>query len=317
MCIMTSPAERLRPLTIVGGDQGAGKSTLLRHQLLHGSCDGLAVVVSDLESLHLDDDAIVSREAGHLKLANGSTCWETRGDVTTTLTALQRHVQPSTRVLLEARHDASLRGFAGYAYTPGFRLDGIVVVAAADAIARDMEPSALTRTRNHTDCAEILVLNKLDLLSDPRPHVVNGAMAALRLTGPAILTSRGRVPSPLLLGVGPDESECANRAITATWNTSFKPLSGRVAVPTPPGAEREPAFRMWSLSAKEPITTHDFRRWLSRLPPTLTRARGFILFAGDPPYRYRFELVGPHHHLQRDDPWGEHAPETRLALVGV
>jgi len=317
MCIMTSPAERLRPLTIVGGDQGAGKSTLLRHQLLHGSCDGLAVVVSDLESLHLDDDVIASREGGHLRLANGATCWETHGDVTTTLTALQRQVHPATRVLLEARHDTSLRGFAGYAYTPGFRLDGTIVVADANAFGQEVEPAGLTRTRNHTDCAEILVINKLDLLRDTRPHIVNGAMAALRLTGPAIQTSRGRVPSPLLLGVGPDEPACEDRAITATWNTSFKPSPGRVAPPPLAGAEREPTFRLWSLSTREPITTHDFRRWLSRLPPTLTRARGFILFAGDRPYRYRFELVGRHHHLQRDDPWGDHMPETRLALVGV
>src|SRR5437868_5892319 len=115
MCaVMTSQAEQLRPLTIVGGSEGAGKSSLLRHQLLRGSCRGLAVVVSNLDSLQLDAGDIVSRDSTHMTLANGSRCWETNGDVTTTLATMRKHVAPSTHVLLEARHNVSLRGVAGY-----------------------------------------------------------------------------------------------------------------------------------------------------------------------------------------------------------
>jgi hypothetical protein len=42
-----------------------------------------------------------------------------------------------------------------------------------------------------------------------------------------------------------------------------------------------------------------------------------VLLSDDQPYRYRFELVGAHHYLRRDEPWGTQTPETRLALVGV
>src|SRR5919112_4942681 len=122
--VMTSPVERLRPLTIVGGAEGVGKSTLLRHLLLNGGHHALAVVVSNLDSLQLDGGDIVARDSTFMTLANGSLCCETDGDVATTLAMLRRRLHPDTHVLLEARHNASMRRFARHGYTPRYRPGG-------------------------------------------------------------------------------------------------------------------------------------------------------------------------------------------------
>ena len=81
--------------------------------------------------------------------------------------------------------------------------------------------------RTHIGSAEIVVINKLDLLSTQRPQSVSDTVTTLHHTARAIQTSRGRVPPPLLLGVGPDEAEIEDRAVPATWKTSFRPAPRR------------------------------------------------------------------------------------------
>jgi G3E family GTPase len=314
---MTSSVERLRPLTIVGGAEGVGKSTLLRHQLLHGDHHSLAVVVSNLDSLQLDDSEILSRDSTFTTLCNGSICCETDGDVTATLAMLRKRLHPDTHVLLEARHDASMRRFAGYGYTPGYRLDGTVVVADAKTLDGELGAEQFSRMRTHIGSAEIVVINKLDLLGAQRPQTVSDTVATMHHTARAIQTSRGRVPPPLLLGIGPDDAEIEDHAIPATWKTSFRPAPRRAATASASSIELEPTYRMWTLSTTEPMTGHDFRYWAAHLPSTIVRARGMVLLSDDHPYRYRFELVGSHHYLRRDEPWRDRVPETRLALVGV
>ncbi len=314
--VMTSSVERLRPLTIVGGAEGVGKSTLLRHQLLNGGHHPIAVVVSNLDSLQLDDRDIQSRDATFTTLCNGSLCCETDGDVTSTLAMLRKRLHPDTHVLLEARHDASLRRFTGYGYTPGYRLDGTVVVADAKTFDGELGAEQFSRMRTHLGSAEIVVINKLDLLGTQRPQTVTDTVNTLHHTARLIQTSRGRVPPPLLLGIGPDDAEIEDRAVPATWKTSFRPAPRRTNA-SESRSELEPSYRMWTLSTTEPMTGHDFRYWASHLPSTIVRARGSVLLSDDQPYRYRFELVGSHHSLRRDEPWGAQAPETRLALVGV
>ena len=315
--VMTSSVERLRPLTIVGGAEGVGKSTLLRHQLLHGGHHPIAVVVSNLDSLRLDDSDILSRDATFTTLCNGSICCETDGDATSTLATLRKRLHPDTHVLLEARHDASMRRFAGYGYTPGYRLDGTVVVADAKTFDGELEAEQFSRMRTHIGSAEIVVINKVDLLATQRPQAVTDTVNTLHHTARLIQTSRGRVPPPLLLGVGPDEAEIEDRAVPATWKTSFRPAPRRTNAAPETRTDAEPSYRMWTLSTTEPMTGHDFRYWAAHLPSTIVRARGSVLLSDDQPYRYRFELVGSHHYLRRDEPWGSQVPETRLALVGV
>jgi len=314
--VMTSPVERLRPLTIVGGAEGVGKSTLLRHQLLHSGHHSLAVVVSNLDSLQLDGSDIAARDSTFITLTNGSLCCETDGDVTTTLAMLRRRLHPDTHVLLEARYDASMRRFAGYGYTPGYRLDGTVVVADASSLDGELGADQFSRMRTHIGSAEIVVINKLDLLTAQRPHTVRDTVSTMHHTARAIPTCRGRVPPPLLLGVGPDDAEIEDRAVPATWKTSFRPAPRRTNAAND-GPELEPTYRMWTLSTTEPLTGHDFRYWAAHLPSTIVRARGTVHLSDDHPYRYRFDLVGAHHTLRREEPWGSQAPETRLALVGV
>src|SRR6478752_260127 len=192
--VMTSSVERLRPLTIVGGAEGVGKSTLLRHQLLNGGHHPIAVVVSNLDSLQLDDRDIQSRDATFTTLCNGSLCCETDGDVTSTLAMLRKRLHPDTHVLLEARHDASMRRFTGYGYTPGYRLDGTVVVADAKTLDGELEAEQFSRMRTHIGSAEIVVINKVDLLATQRPQAVTDTVNTLHHTARLIQTSRGRVP---------------------------------------------------------------------------------------------------------------------------
>jgi G3E family GTPase len=311
------PDEHLLPVTVVGGDEGTGKTTLLRHLLTHNAGRSLAVVVDDVRTIGLDSRLIAHRDGALLKLTNGCYLCSMDGDVSSALAALRSYVTRPTHVLLEARGATPMRRVAGYGYMPGYRMGGIVVVADADAIRdRLSSPEHGEHLMNQLTSAEILVVNKVDLL-------VARSYASLRewLTGVlprvrTIETSHGRVASPLLLGLAPEEAERDARTMASTWETTFR-TPGRERAHSSDDGELGPPYRVWTLATPEPVRAIDFRAWGARLPQTVVRGSGVVHIREDPHYRYLFEMVGHHNHLQREQPWGHASPETRLAFVGL
>jgi G3E family GTPase len=285
MRVSTAVPELTRlPLTIIGGEAGAGKTTLLGQLLSQENVEGVAVVLDGVEP---------SAE----------------------LAQLRPRLSDTTHVLIEARGDSSLRRVAGYGYMPGYRLDGIIVVINAQEMHdRLADPERRRRMTTQLREADILVINKLDVVDAGRRALhhawLDEELPRLRV----IETSHGKVASLLLLGVSPEVARMDARAVPGTWETIY-PAARRAR--SVRATATEPRCRVWSIETARPISAQRFRSWISQLPRTLVRCRGDVLIEEDPQLRYQFHMIGHRWHLQREQPWGDVAPQTQLTLVGM
>jgi G3E family GTPase len=308
--------ETLVPVTIVGGDSRSGKSSLLGHLLAHHQGPPLAVMVSEASASFIEANHVVQRDGEFLTLGNGSLVRAADDEYSSALSLLQHRQPPASRVFLEAAGAARLRGMAGYGYMPGYRSDGIVVVVDAETIReRAASPEDSTRLMGQLACADIVVVNKVDLLAASARSAVTQWLTSIYPGVRVIETSFGRVPSELLVGVGPEDAMRDMRVLNSSWETTFRPNSRKARASA--AGDHAPQPRLWLHTTPDPITAQGFRAWADRLPGTIVRARGSVYVREDVFHRYEFELVGRRYHFQRAGRWDETAPETRLALVGL
>jgi G3E family GTPase len=310
--------EHLLPVTVIGGDSGAGKSALVRHLLTHPEGHSLAFILDDCTPLELHANDIAYREGAFVTLANGCVCCTKDGDVPSALDTLRKRAERPSHVIIEANAAAHLRRVAGYAYMPGYRIDSIVVVADAQTIRHRVElVETSLRVRRQLESAEILVLNKVDLVPARARAVLRDWLTVILPNTHIIETEYGRVGSSLLFGVDPEDAERDALAVSTTWETTFRTPGRRAPVRRTEERVSGPSHRVWSLVTSDPISAHDFRAWTTHLPKSIVRGSGVVHISEDPLYRYHFDRVGHRSQVSRHLPWGQATPETRLALVGL
>src|ERR1700689_2051007 len=191
---MTGSLARV-PCTILTGFLGAGKTTLIRHVL--GNADGrrLARIVNEFGNVGIDGKMLkgcgsaACPEDNIVELANGCLCCTVADEFVPALDAILakdgvEHIVIETSGL--ALPKPLVQGFHWPAIKSRVTVDGVVVVvdgaALADGrVAQDLD--ALKRQRSadnaleHDDpveevfedqiaCADLVVLNKRDLLDD-------------------------------------------------------------------------------------------------------------------------------------------------------
>jgi len=305
------------PLTIIGGEPGAGKTTLLGQLLAQEHASEIAIVLDSLAPLGIDASRLARVDGPYVTLTNGAICCELTGDLSAELAELRRRLCDTAHVLIEARGDASLRRVAGYGYMPGYRLDGIIVVMNARDIHDRMANAALRRRMTaDLQAADLLVVNKLDGVEHGTRALTRAWLDEDLPRLRVIETSQGRVAESLLLGVSPDVARHDARAVPGNWEATTYRTVARKRQPrsTEP---TEPMCRIWRIETDEPIAAQRFRSWLSLLPHTVVRGSGNVLIEEDPRLRYHFHMIGHRWQLQREQPWGQAAPETQLTLVGM
>jgi G3E family GTPase len=318
MRVSTAVSETTRlPLTIVGGDAGAGKTTLLKQLAGQEHLGGVAVVLDDSEPPRIDPALVARVDGPWTTLTNGSVCGVLAGDLSAELAELRPRLGETIHVLVEARGDGALRRTAGYGYMPGYRLDGIIVVVDVRDIHRRLEDPALrAEMRTALLPADILVINKLDVLEPGKRALhqpwIDDQLPQLRV----VETSRGRVAGSLLLGLSPEVARRDPRTVPGNWETTtYRTRAHRRS--SRAAEQAEPPCRVWHIETDEPISAQRFRRWVSLLPRTVVRGGGDVLIEDDPQVRYHFNMIGHRWQLQREQPWGLAAPETQVTLVGM
>src|SRR6202451_2722676 len=230
------------PCTIVTGFLGAGKTTLIRHVLGNANGRRLAVIVNEFGDVGIDGEILkgcgnaACPEVNIVELANGCICCTVADEFVPALDAILakdgvEHIVIETSGL--ALPIPLVQAFQWPAIKSRVTVDGVVVVvdgaALADGrVARDLNALAEQRINDtalaHDDpieevfedqiaCADLVVLNKRDLLDDAG---VNQALAAISSALPrsvkVLTVTGGKVDETLLLGLGVGtEDDIANR----------------------------------------------------------------------------------------------------------
>ena len=220
------------PATVITGFLGAGKTTLLRHLLEHAGGRRIAIIVNEFGALGIDGETLRScgiqgcTDDDIIELANGCICCTVAEDFLPTMQKLLDRPDPPEHVVIEtsglALPKPLLRAFNWPTIRTRMTVDGVVTVIDAPAVAAGRfadDPEAVARARaadpslDHDNplsevyedqllCADLVVLNKTDLLDDAGCSVIERDIAALIPRAVKILrVAEGRVAPGVLLGL--------------------------------------------------------------------------------------------------------------------
>jgi|TARA_B100002003_G_scaffold213651_1_gene211431 G3E family GTPase len=267
------------PLTVIGGFLGAGKTTLLNNLLAQDTGLRFAVVVNDFGDLAVDGDLLAAHGGDTVTLANGCICCTMGDDLLLTLMQLVRRADPPEHILVEASGVADPRPIADIAVLhPGLSRDAVVVLADAELVEETAEDQYVGDTvRRQLAAADLVILNKCDLLDAYDQNQVHQWLAAQAPNAAIVKASGAQVPADLLLG-----GETVARAQGQAHHQHG----------------HGDAFRAVSCKLPQPLDEAGFLAFVAELPKSVLRAKGIIQLQGRPGH-WLFQLVGRRHELSQ------------------
>lgn len=255
------------PVTLLGGYLGAGKTTLVNHLLRAASGRRIAVLVNDFGDLGIDGDLIEAREEDVISLAGGCICCSFGGDLMAALLRVRDRAASLDHVLIETSGVALPASVArALQLVKGLRLNAVVVLADAGAIQQQAANGYVGETvRHQLQQADLLVLNKLDLLPSP-PSPSLGPWVAQQAPQAFVLeATRGQVSPELLFDMPIPRGDFARRHEAGA---AERPLDLR--------AGAHGIFRSISFAFAGAVDVDALERALIAHPDRIVRAKGLL-----------------------------------------
>ena len=312
------------PVTILSGSLGAGKTTLLNH-LLTGTDDrDIAVLVNDMGDINVDADLVsgntdLAVDGGVAELSNGCICCELRDDLETAVVRLARergfdHLVVEASGISEPRPVARLFTTGSQAAA---RYDVASVVAVVDARqfhdAFGDEGAATRRgeandgTRPLSDLlvegvefANLVVLNKTDLVTAAELDAVEEMVRALRPDAEVVRTEHSRVDPDTVL----DERYDPTTADEAGWKRALDGDDHDHAHP-----EAVYGVTSFTYRRRRPFHPERVRSLLADLPAAVVRSKGTCWIATGADLSYTIGQAGPSVRVEAAGPWIASLPE--------
>jgi cobalamin biosynthesis protein CobW len=220
------------PATIVTGFLGAGKTSLVRHLIGAASGHRLAIIVNEFGELGIDRELLLGcgdetcTDDDIVELANGCLCCTVADDFLPTLTRLIDRPAPPDHILIEtsglALPKPLVQAFAWPEIRAATTVDGVLTVIDAAALAAGRfadDPAAVAAQRaadpsvDHDNpleevfgdqlaCADLVILNKTDLVASDELARLRGEIAARLRPGVRLIECRdGKVAAEVALGL--------------------------------------------------------------------------------------------------------------------
>jgi cobalamin biosynthesis protein CobW len=325
------------PATVITGFLGAGKTTLIRHLLEHAGGRRIALIINEFGDVGVDRSFL--SDCGNdacdpddiVELANGCICCTVADDFIPTMEKLLARNPAPDHIVIEtsglALPQPLVRAFGWPEVRARVTVDGVVTVVDARAVAdgRFAEDEAAIAAQREADanldhdsplhelfedqlnCADLIILNKADLVSEVELASVAEMLAAEKRPAAQIVRSvRGRLSPDVLIGIAAAaEDDAANRL-------SHHELEGEAehdhddfesfVVAMPPIADPRALSQTLIAAAGE-------------MP--ILRAKGFLAVEGKP-MRLAVQGVGPRVDSYFDRPLREgEAGSGHLVIIGL
>ena len=288
------------PLTVIGGYLGAGKTTLLNQLLRRNTGRRLALVVNDFGSINIDAELIADHDGETVSLTNGCICCSMANGFLTALTQLRDRPEPPEHIVVEASGVADPVKLGQYGHMPGFRLDGVIVLADVETVRRRSRDRFVGRTViRQLKGADLVVMTKSDLVSDEDRDAVRAWLRAMAPAASLVEVTNGAVPPEVILDVGTHASG------------------------TPPRDQREVesdhqrAYDTWTYERDSPMPVDAVSALADALPDGVLRAKGLVHLAEDPEHAAVFQMVGKRWSLTEGARWDARPPRTAIVVIGI
>jgi cobalamin biosynthesis protein CobW len=324
------------PTTVITGFLGSGKTTLIRHVLANAGNRRLALIVNEFGDVGVDGDILKACGSPNcsdddiIELANGCICCTVADDFVPTMQKLLSRKDRPDHIIIEtsglALPQPLVRAFNWPEIKAQVTVDAVITVVDGKALAEgrfadDEEALAAQRAADESlehenpieelfedqlNAADLVILNKQDLLSDSEKTTVSNALAAkLRKATKLVAATQGVVDLAVLLGhAASAEDDLHNRQ-------SHHEMEGEeqhdhddfvtFIVELPGNLEKSALLDRISKT----IQQHE-----------VLRLKGFAHVAGSDS-RLLIQAVGPRLNSYFDRPWGANEDiSTRLVVIG-
>ena len=240
------------PITLVTGPLGSGKTTLLRHILATRRAK-IAIVMNEFGEIAIDTKVIEGKNVRIAELGGGCVCCSLLGEFEAAVTEIIEKVAPEI-IVVETTGLAEPEAlvFNIQEALPECRLDGVVSVIDADMLVRFPELGHTTRLQ--IEGADILLLNKIDLVDAKQIEPLERKLREINPSTAIIRTERCQIDPELLFGIGREK---------------------KVA---PPRHEHQPEFESFTFSSDKTFSRDCFEGFAEALPKSVLRAKGFVRF---------------------------------------
>jgi len=330
------------PATVVTGFLGAGKTTLIRNMLANANGRRIALIINEFGDLGVDGEILkgcgdaACAEEDIVELANGCICCTVAEDFIPTMESLLARRDPPDHIVIEtsglALPQPLLRAFGWPAIRNRVTVDGVVAVVDGAALAEGRfahDEAAVAAQRAADDgldhdsplaelfedqlaSADMIVVNKTDLLREDRAADLTGGLAAQARPGVQVLrATHGRLPVDVLLG----RAAAAEDDVAARAEIHHHHHDGAEDGEHEHGHDE---FDSFVVSCPELSDPSEFT---ARLAETIRahdilRLKGFAAVSGKP-MRLAIQAVGPRVESYFDRPLAPGEPrETRLVVIG-
>ena len=198
------------PVTVLTGYLGAGKTTLLNRILTEQHGRKYAVVINEFGELGVDNDLVVDTDEEVFEMNNGCICCTVRGDLIRIVGGLMKRRDKFDGIIIETTGLANPAPvaqtfFVDEGVRAKTRLDAIVTVVDAKHLPARLEDSH--EAADQIAFADVIVLNKTDLVSPEELAAVEGKIRAINRFATIHRTERAALPIDQVLGRGAVRSE--------------------------------------------------------------------------------------------------------------
>jgi G3E family GTPase len=280
----TQSSDTQIPVTVLTGYLGAGKTTLLNRILTENHGRKFAVVINEFGELGVDNDLVVDADEEVFEMNNGCICCTVRGDLIRIIGGLMRRKGRFDGIIVETTGLADPAPVAQTFFVDedvkrATRLDAIVTVVDAKHLPARLKDSS--EAQEQIAFADILVLNKMDLVSEAEAAEVERLIRGINPYAEIRRSTKSDVPIDAVIG-----RDAFNLARILEREPEF--LSGE------DHHEHDSEVNSVSFEVSRPVDPEKFNMWINELLQSkgqdLLRTKGILHYAGDN-RRFAFQAV--------------------------